>query len=1663
MEKLAYFENTCPNCFEIIDDLELQTKRVCKKCLEKIEKLSLRETCKKLKENGKLKNLKKVCFLESEIEKWIEFFKNKTSFSPWSLQVTWAKRVFLNRSFSIIAPTGVGKTTWGMITASYFAKEGKKSYIVLPTQLLVKQVKEKLQKLTDKKIVAYTGEKKKTTLKAIYEGDFDILITTINFLYKHYENLKDKDFKFIFIDDVDSLLKSAKNIDKVLMLLGASEDLINKALEVIKLKKKLPFTKKEELDSLLKKINEIEKELEKFRESLDKVLVVSSATSVPKSDRVKLFREILGFEVGKVASVLRNVEDILFFFENPSKENLLNKATNLIKKYGKGCFLFISSDMKKEFINEVVDFLNKNNIKAISYEDFNEENKEKFIDGEIKVVVGIASYKNPLARGIDLPHAVRYAIFLGVPKLKFSLKLSLSPAKLFNFLLATKEALMEYLKKIGKDTSIIDRYINYLKNYITLPEELLDRYPNIKSKCEEIVKFLEDTLKDKRFFEILKERDDIFIEEENGELFLLIGDSAGYIQASGRTSRMFAGGLTKGASLLLVDNIKSLNSLRKRVRFLSDEIEFKVFESKIGIDYAKKHGLEIVNENFLNNLFKKIDKDREFVRKILEGKLKVENKNLIKTALVVVESPNKARTIANFFGKAISRKLHNVNIYEVNLGDYLLLLTASKGHIFDLTYNYDIWGVKKEDKYYPVYTTIKYCPNCQKYIKASPCPYCGNKNLEDKIDILKALRDISLEIDEIYLASDPDSITGDSKVLIKEKGTIKHITVEEFFNKLKKEKEVKIKNGHEIIELEDTEIPLVDNYKVRFGKAKYLIRHKVYKPIYTIKTKTGREIKITVDHSIFVLDKNLNLKEITPANLKIGDYIITNAKLPFEEKEVIIDLANYKEELGITEIKENKIKINGKYYDRFFKLDEEFASFIGLWIGDGSYHKNRYVRISCKDKEVIDLINRLAKRFNFNYSIHSDGITIVIHSKFLKDLMEKVLNIKGKAGNKKVPNIIFNSNINIIKAFLRGLFSADGTVSKGEANLTTISKDLKDDVVVLLLILGIIPKVYEEKLEDKVFHKIFTHGQENNKFIEKIKFLQDYKNRKLEKTKSNKTYYHLLKFEDTKGIFTKLSSSYSERIYGKKLLTKEVLKSLLEKGNIKKEYKEKIENLVNGDIICEKIKEISFELKEEYVYDFETETHNFIANNILCHNTEGEKIAWDVGVNLYPYRDNIKRLEFHEVTKKAFLEALKKYRNINLNLVKAQIVRRIADRWVGFALSNLLKETFHEENISAGRVQTPVLGWVIERDKEARKKYPYIKISYKDLSFSTFLEEINTRDLKYLEFEKLVLKLLKTEKTEKNPLPPYTTSEILKDASDKLKFSAEKTMKLLQEMFELGIHTYHRTDSTRVSTTGINVAKEYILEKYGEKYFKGRTWQEGGAHECIRPTRPLDIEALKEFALLNNIKLTKDHYRLYDLIFKRFIASQMKEVLLEESTLLCSLFGKIKKKKEEIPLDISIEKTFTTKILEDGFNKIIPLKVYTLDFESEKEISLPDESVNIEKTKLSKVMPYTQGTLIEEMKKRKIGRPSTYAQIIQTLLKRGYVIEIKGYLHPTKRGKEVYKFLKKNFEKWISEEFTRRLEEMMDKVEEGKEDYQKIIETFLEVIEEAKKFGEKEK
>ncbi|MEO2154568.1 MAG: reverse gyrase, partial [Nanoarchaeota archaeon] len=658
--------------------------------------------------------------------------------------------------------------------------------------------------------------------------------------------------------------------------------------------------------------------------------------------------------------------------------------------------LFVSQDYGKEKVYELKEFLNNKGINALTYEELDEEAIQKFVNKEIKVLIGIASYRNPLARGIDLPEAIKYAVFYGVPKFIFNAKIENNPRVLIAVLMNLNKVLPEEIKKELDFERKLTTYLYLLKKMSNYNKEYLEQNEYFSQKLKEIQDFIANLIEKEEIKKILKENPDISFDGEN----FIIADVAAYLQASGRTSRLYVKGLSKGLSIVMVDNKKAFNNLQKRIKWFFDDLEFKRFE-----------------ELGLEKIIKEIEEERELIKKIKEGKIKEEIKQLVKTTLIIVESPNKARTIAHFFGEPTRRIVNGLNVYEVSLGNEILMITASQGHILDLIKKEGYFGTLKEnEKFYPVYTTIKRClfNNEIKQI-TDDFEFCEVLQL-DKIEFIKALQKTALEVDEVLIATDPDN--------------------------------------------------------------------------------------------------------------------------------------------------------------------------------------------------------------------------------------------------------------------------------------------------------------------------------------------------------------------------------------------------------------------------------------------------------------EGEKIGYDLYILLKPYNSNIKRIEYHEVTRKAILEAIKNKRDIKINMIKEQILRRVADRWVGFALSLKLQKDFNNKNYSAGRVQTPVLGWVIKRDEEAKEKKALIiaelvrefneeiinklKEEGTYLSNTIFIEEENKEKVRKIKNAKeVVIEILERKEEELKPLPPYTTDALLKDANEKLKFSAQKTMQLAQNLFELGICTYHRTDSTHISTKGIEIAKEYLKEKKLDNYFVPRKWGEEGAHEAIRPTRAYDAEDLK--------------------------------------------------------------------------------------------------------------------------------------------------------------------------------------------------------------------------
>ncbi len=421
--------------------------------------------------------------------------------------------------------------------------------------------------------------------------------------------------------------------------------------------------------------------------------------------------------------------------------------------------------------------------------------------------------------------------------------------------------------------------------------------------------------------------------------------------------------------------------------------------------------------------------------------------------------------------------------------------------------------------------------------------------------------------------------------------------------------------------------------------------------------------------------------------------------------------------------------------------------------------------------------------------------------------------------------------------------------------------------------------------------------------------------------------------------------------------------------------------------------------------------------------SEGEKIAWDLR-NLLAGCGVIKRAEFHEVTRRAVSEALRNLRDIDENLVRAQIVRRIEDRWIGFVLSQKLWEIFGDRNLSAGRAQTPVLGWIIQRYNEYKVKKKVAMIRDLDLI-------LENEDRKELELD---IKLIEEREEERTPLPPYTTDTMLRDANAILKISARDAMKLAQDLFELGLCTYHRTDSTRVSDVGLKVAKDYLGED-----FAGRDWFMEGAHECIRPTRPIPKETLQRLIQERVIQVdgvTSRHLALYDLIFRRFMASQCKPYRVRVARYLIRYNGK----------EIEEERVLKAE------GKAV--EIYKWSVWVKPSLPIGRIKVRAEVRKVPKAHLFTQSDVIRMMKERGIGRPSTYATIVERLFIRRYVIENRGKVIPTKRGIDVFRFLADNYGRFVSEERTRLLEEKMDAVERGELDYFRALRELYDEIRE---------
>ncbi|MEM1966400.1 MAG: reverse gyrase [Nitrososphaerota archaeon] len=1166
----------CPNCEGAITDEELLSVGVCSSCL-----IGGSEAQPYVAANIRPGKYIDTLNINRQIEEFQDFFRIVVGSHPWSLQRMWTRRVLLGRSFSIVSPTGTGKTTFCLVMALFQAVRGKKSYIIVPTSLLVQHLLKRIEDLAERlggtrpRIVGYYSGMKKSlsaeVLKSISENNYDILITTDRFLYRHFQLIRNSKFSFIFVDDVDSFLKSPRNIDKVLLLMGFSEQEIERSLRIVE-------SKADE------ESEENEESLSTHREAPDSVLVVSGATiRGRRTKRMALFRLMLSFEPGRSVELVRNIAN----FSLRASRGLWEEVSTLIKRHGGGCLVFVPQVEGVKAAKRLAEYLVSQGLKAYAYERMNPRMLLKFESGEYDVLVGVASTRSPLARGIDLPERIRYVVFAGVPRREINVTWSEHrPSMLLTIL--------RHLSPIigDKMENELIRVMGMLNKCVPTRREVLEAVKQgleTGSRPAEYAGFVFDAVH--RAHQLLKtsigeeelrkiaEKFDLKIRADEKGLSILIPDVDGYIQASGRSSRMFAGGITRGVSILLIDDEKAFKGISRGLESLYEET-------------FQEYSLELAEREF-----ESCDRDRVLLRVIKADESRAETLDLLRSSLIVVESPTKARTLAYFFGRPARRYINGLTVYESVGEGYVACITASQGHVVDLTTSLGYHGIIVNDgEYTPIYTTIKRCLKCgEQFTDGESCPNCGSYKFTDKRYILESLRKLALEFDHVFIATDPDS--------------------------------------------------------------------------------------------------------------------------------------------------------------------------------------------------------------------------------------------------------------------------------------------------------------------------------------------------------------------------------------------------------------------------------------------------------------EGEKIGYDIYVNIKPFNSNIQRLEFHEITRRALREALRSPRGISWPLVESQTVRRVEDRWVGFELSRRLWEYFGSKSLSAGRVQTPVLGWVIQRMEEAKRRRTVLYLQLDDGSELELLDPGDTERIEQL-FDEASLRVEIVEsgasETVVPPPQPYSTDSLLRDASIILRMNASEVMQVAQRLFESGLITYHRTGSTYVSSTGISVAKSYIEENHPGT-FTPRHHGSPGAHECIRPTKPLNRRQLELYIqsgiLRIPTRLESRDLALYDLIFRRLIASQMREAVITKKVYTVKILG------SEYTLERIVD------VVEPGFLNVLQTIRVT------KPLNAGVHSVaKIDVRKVQAAPLFREGDLVAAMRERGIGRPSTYARILSVLYKRGYIFNNGGRILATRRGRMVYEYLLNNFGWLVSEELTKRLEELMEKVEAGEVDYMAVLKQLHEEV-----------
>ncbi len=453
---------------------------------------------------------------------------------------------------------------------------------------------------------------------------------------------------------------------------------------------------------------------------------------------------------------------------------------------------------------------------------------------------------------------------------------------------------------------------------------------------------------------------------------------------------------------------------------------------------------------------------------------------------------------------------------------------------------------------------------------------------------------------------------------------------------------------------------------------------------------------------------------------------------------------------------------------------------------------------------------------------------------------------------------------------------------------------------------------------------------------------------------------------------------------------------------------------------------------------------------------EGYAIGYFMYEELKKKAKEVKRAEFHEITKEHIEEKIKNaipFEKTNFGLFNAFLGRRIGDRIVGYILSPIASREIGGR-FSVGRVQSPAVRLIVERELEIQnfKPTPYYVLSALLSKSSTKftatyenskIENKEEAEKIYLDIKDektATLKKVEKKQVKQSPKPPFTTSTLQQSASTVYRFPPEKTMMLAQDLFESGLITYHRTDSVRISEKAIDGIRNLINKEFGKDYlpekirvYKSKNTQ-ADAHEAIRITHFVNLEEQKK--LIQEKGLSEDHFKLLKLIYERTVASQMTDAIFERTNVTVDIKG------------------YTFK----ASGSILKFKgykaVYDLEEEQEETQNLPDlknkDVLNVEKIDLEEKFTkpparYTEGGLVKKLEELGIGRPSTYATIIKTIKERGYVVKENGSLRPTENAFHLIEYLNNRYNWVIDYSFTKKMEDFLDKVEENKKDWKEFV------------------